>query len=44
MILHWYEDKPIVLEKPNCELTNLFKSIVNLIEEHYRKKLQTKLG
>ena len=35
--------KPIVLEKPNCEVTNSFKSIVNLIEEHYQKELQTKL-
>lgn len=32
--------KPIVLEKPNCEVTNAFKSIVNLIEEHYQKELQ----
>jgi ATP-binding protein involved in chromosome partitioning len=31
--------KPIVLEKPNCQVTNLFKSIVNLIEEHYHKEL-----
>ncbi len=31
--------KPIVLEKPNCEVTNSFKSIVNLIEEHYQKEL-----
>jgi Mrp family chromosome partitioning ATPase len=35
--------KPIVLEKPNCEVTNSFKSIVNLIEEHYQKELQIKL-
>jgi len=35
--------KPIVLEKPNCEVTNSFKSIVNLIEEHYQKELQSKL-
>jgi ATP-binding protein involved in chromosome partitioning len=31
--------KPIVLEKPNCEITNSFKLIVNLIEEHYKKEL-----
>jgi len=31
--------KPIVLEKPNCEVTNSFKLIVNLIEEHYKKEL-----
>ena len=30
---------PIVLEKPDCEVTNSFKSIVNLIEEHYQKEL-----
>ncbi|MGK9476385.1 Mrp/NBP35 family ATP-binding protein [Melioribacter sp. OK-6-Me] len=30
--------KPIVLEKPKCEVTNAFKSIVNLIEEHYKKE------
>ena len=35
--------KPIVLEKPNCEVTIAFKSIVHLIEEHYQKELQTKL-
>ena len=33
--------KPIVLEKPDCEVTNVFKSIANLIEEHYQKELQT---
>lgn len=27
---------PIVLEKPNCEVTNVFKSIVSLIEEHFK--------
>jgi Mrp family chromosome partitioning ATPase len=32
--------KPIVLEKPNCEVTNAFKSIINLIEDHYQKELQ----
>lgn len=32
--------KPIVIEKPNCEVTNAFKSIVNLLEEHYQKELQ----
>ena len=31
--------KPIVLEKPDCEVTNSFKSIVNFIEEHYQKEL-----
>jgi MinD-like ATPase involved in chromosome partitioning or flagellar assembly len=24
--------KPIVLEKPNCEVTNAFKSIVSIIQ------------
>jgi len=33
--------KPIVIEKPNCETTNLFKLIVNLIEEHYQEELST---
>lgn len=28
--------KPIVLEKPDCEVTNAFKSIANLIEKHYK--------
>ena len=28
--------KPIVLEKPNCEVTNTFRSVVKMIEEHYR--------
>ena len=32
--------KPIVLEKPNCEVTNVFNSIVGLIEEHYKKELE----
>ncbi len=31
---------PIVLEKPDCEVTIAFKSIVHLIEEHYQKELQ----
>jgi len=35
--------KPIVLEKPDCEVTNSFKSIVNLMEEYYQKELQSKL-
>lgn len=34
--------KPIVLEKPDCEVTNAFKSIANLIQEHYLNVLQTK--
>jgi len=34
--------KPIVLEKPNCEATQTFKLIVNLIVEHYQKELQEK--
>ncbi|MBA4312342.1 MAG: ATP-binding protein [Chlorobiaceae bacterium] len=34
--------KPIVLEKPNCEVTNAFKSISNLIQEHYQKESQAK--
>ncbi len=34
--------KPIVIEKPNCEVTQTFKSIVNLIVEHYQKELQEK--
>lgn len=33
--------KPIVLEKPNCEVTNAFKSITTLIEEHYLTELHT---
>jgi len=31
--------KSIILEKPDCEVTNSFKSIVNLLEEHYQKEL-----
>ena len=34
--------KPIVLEKPNCEVTTTFKSISGLISEHYQKEFQTK--
>jgi len=34
--------KPIILEKPGCKVTNAFKSIVRLIEEHYLKELQLK--
>ncbi len=34
--------KPIILEKPNCEVTNVFKSIVNMIEEHFISELQAK--
>lgn len=34
--------KPIILEKPNCEVTNVFKSIVHLIAEHYKTELQVK--
>jgi ATP-binding protein involved in chromosome partitioning len=30
--------KPIILEKPNCEVTNAFKSIISEIELHYKKK------
>lgn len=32
--------KPIVLEKPNSEVTNSFKSIIKIIEEHYQQELQ----
>ena len=32
--------KPILLEKPNCEVTTAFKSISGLISEHYQKELQ----
>jgi Mrp family chromosome partitioning ATPase len=32
--------KPIVLEKPDCEVTNAFKLVVNTIEEHYKQELQ----
>jgi len=31
--------KSIILEKPNCEVTKAFKSIVNLIEEHYQESM-----
>jgi Mrp family chromosome partitioning ATPase len=31
--------KPIVLEKPNCEVTNVFKSIVASIQKHLYKEL-----
>lgn len=34
--------KPIVLQKPECEVTNAFKLIVNLIETHYQEKLLIK--
>lgn len=34
--------KPIVLEKANCEVTSAFKSITNLVEEHFQKELTTK--
>jgi len=34
--------KPIVLEKPNCEVSIVFKSICNSIAEHYQKELQLK--
>jgi ATP-binding protein involved in chromosome partitioning len=34
--------KPIVLEKPNCEVAKTFQSIADLIQEHYQKELQTK--
>ncbi|MBX3007327.1 MAG: Mrp/NBP35 family ATP-binding protein [Melioribacteraceae bacterium] len=34
--------KPIVLEKPNCEVTNVFKSIANSIEQHYQVELIAK--
>lgn len=33
---------PIILEKQNCEVSNSFRSIVNLIEEHYLNELQPK--
>lgn len=35
--------KPIVLEKQNCEVSLVFKSILALIAEHYQKELETKL-
>ena len=31
--------KPIVLEKPDCEVTNVFKTIASLFEKHYQKEL-----
>jgi len=31
--------KPIILEKPNCEVTNAFKSIAGLIETHYQNNV-----
>jgi len=34
--------RPIVLEKPDCEVTKIFKSIMILIEKHYQKELQAK--
>ncbi len=34
--------RPIVLEKPNCEVTTTFKSISALISEHYQKEFQIK--
>jgi ATP-binding protein involved in chromosome partitioning len=35
--------KPIVLERQNCEVSSVFKSISVSIAEHYQKELQTKL-
>jgi Mrp family chromosome partitioning ATPase len=35
--------KPIVLEKQNCEVSSIFKSISASIVERYQKELQTKL-
>ena len=35
--------KPIEIDKPNCEATNTFKSIVNFIEGHYQKELQAQV-
>ncbi|MHB8871534.1 MAG: Mrp/NBP35 family ATP-binding protein [Candidatus Doudnabacteria bacterium] len=34
--------RPIVLEKPDCEVTKAFKSIMSSIEKHYQEELQTK--
>ncbi len=34
--------KPIILEKPDCEVTNAFKSIINLIEKNYQDELQAR--
>lgn len=31
--------KPIILEKPNCEVANSFKAIVGMIEKHYRESV-----
>ncbi len=36
--------KPIVLEKPNCEVTNAFKSVAEMIEGHYKQGLQLNHG
>ena len=33
---------PIVLEKPNCEVANVFNSIVNVIGEHFKEQLSEK--
>ncbi|MFH1195819.1 MAG: Mrp/NBP35 family ATP-binding protein [bacterium] len=30
---------PIILEKPNCEVSNAFKSIMTLIEKHYQNEM-----
>ncbi|MFO7445582.1 MAG: Mrp/NBP35 family ATP-binding protein [Ignavibacteriaceae bacterium] len=32
--------KSIITEKPDCEVTNAFKSIVNVIEEYFHKELK----
>ena len=32
--------RPIVIEKPDCETTSVFKSIAGLIEEHYQKEIK----
>ena len=32
--------KPIVFEKPDCEVTKVFKAIINLIEKNYQDELQ----
>ncbi len=34
--------KPVVLEKPDCEVTNAFKAIANFIQEFYQKELTSK--
>lgn len=36
------EGKPIVLAKPDCEVTNAFKSITDLINQHYQKEMLAK--